>query len=62
MCAQPLYAPGVKFSLHTYRNLVIIATEFNTVFAFDAGAARRRPGSPAARVHSRALARRRLTW
>jgi len=37
--AQPLYAPGVKFADHTYRNLVIIATEFNSVFAFDAGAA-----------------------
>lgn len=36
---QPLYAPGVKFSDHTYRNLVIIATEFNSVYAFDAGAA-----------------------
>jgi hypothetical protein len=36
--AQPLYAPGVKFADHTYRNLVIIATEFNSVFAFDAGA------------------------
>ena len=43
MCAQPLYAPDVKISDHTYRNLVIIATEFNSVYAFDAGAAPHRP-------------------
>lgn len=39
---QPLYAPGVKFvdGLDVkYHDLVIVATEFNSVFAFDAGTA-----------------------
>lgn len=39
---QPLYAPGVKSvdGLDVkYRDLVIVATESNSVFAFDAGKA-----------------------
>ncbi|BDA47795.1 hypothetical protein COCOBI_11-0520 [Coccomyxa sp. Obi] len=34
--AQPLFAPRVKISKGVTRNLVIVATEFNSVFAFDA--------------------------
>jgi hypothetical protein len=34
---QPLYAPHVRVSKGTYKNLVIVATEFNSVYAFDAG-------------------------
>ncbi|EIE18213.1 hypothetical protein COCSUDRAFT_68343 [Coccomyxa subellipsoidea C-169] len=34
--AQPLYAPKIKISKGVTKNLVIIATEFNSVYAFDA--------------------------
>ncbi|KAK9907714.1 hypothetical protein WJX75_008634 [Coccomyxa subellipsoidea] len=34
--AQPLYAPQVKVSKFVTKNLVIIATEYNSVYAFDA--------------------------
>eukprot|EP00884_Botryococcus_braunii_P022459 jgi/Botrbrau1/8898/Bobra.0148s0015.1 len=34
--AQPLYAPGVRMLDGTIKKLVVIATEFNSVYAFDA--------------------------
>jgi hypothetical protein len=35
---QPLYAPHVKVSKGVYKDIIIIATEFNSVYGFDAGA------------------------
>jgi outer membrane protein assembly factor BamB len=34
--AQPLYVPGVKFSQAGNRNVTFVATEHNTLYAFDA--------------------------
>ena len=34
---QPLYAPHVKVSKGVYKDIIIIATEFNSVYGFDAG-------------------------
>ncbi len=34
---QPLYAPGITFSDGSKKTYVIIATQFNSVYAFDAG-------------------------
>jgi len=36
MYAQPLYAPAVKINATDTRNLVFVATEHNSVYAFDA--------------------------
>src|SRR2546423_1570205 len=33
--AQPLYAPGVKINATDTRSLVFVATEHNSVYAFD---------------------------
>ena len=35
---QPLYAPHVRVAKGVYKNIIIIATEFNSVYGFDAGA------------------------
>ena len=37
MLVQPLYAPHVRVSKGVYKNIMIIATEFNSVYGFDAG-------------------------
>ena len=37
VCLQPLYAPHVKVSKGVYKDIIIIATEFNSVYGFDAG-------------------------
>ena len=37
MYVQPLYAPHVKVSKGVYKDIIIIATEFNSVYGFDAG-------------------------
>ena len=34
---QPLYAPHVKVAKGVYKDIIIIATEFNSVYGFDAG-------------------------
>lgn len=38
LLVQPLYAPHVRVAKGMYKNIVIIATEFNSVYGFDAGA------------------------
>ena len=37
MWVQPLYAPHVKVAKGVYKDIIIIATEFNSVYGFDAG-------------------------
>ena len=37
MWAQPLYAPNVKVAKGMYKDIIVIATEFNSVYGFDAG-------------------------
>ncbi len=34
---QPLYAPHIRVAKGVYKNIMIIATEFNSVYGFDAG-------------------------
>jgi len=40
MCVfvQPLYAPHTRVAKGVYKNIIIVATEFNSVYGFDAGA------------------------
>ncbi len=40
MLVQPLYAPHVRVAKGVYKNIMIIATEFNSVYGFDAGRGR----------------------
>ena len=37
MLMQPLYAPHIRVAKGVYKNIMIIATEFNSVYGFDAG-------------------------